>query len=145
MEKVNPGVGNVGGERDKKKERREREKRGRKKRKEDMGYSTDLLRERINIWNKKDPTQTGFGGTTQYELAACGIHANVTWLKGMKRLAEVALDDQDTVMFRMRWNNIVNRDSRIEWHGTTYQIQSMHADKYDDTIQITATEILKST
>lgn len=108
-----------------------------------MSYSSDILRERVNILNKKDPDKTGFGETTQYETVACGIHANVTWSKGVKSLREGALDAYDTIMIRMRWNSIVTRDSRLEYNGATYQIQSLHADRYENTIQITATEIIK--
>jgi hypothetical protein len=43
----------------------------------------------------------------------------------------------------MRWNNVVTRDSRLQHGGVTYQIQSLHADHQDNTIQITATEIVK--
>jgi hypothetical protein len=43
----------------------------------------------------------------------------------------------------MRWNNIVTRDSRLQCDGVTYQIQSLHADRQANTIQITATEIVK--
>ena len=61
----------------------------------------------------------------------------------MKALREGALDAYDTVIIRMRWNNVVTRDSRLECEGVTYQIQSLHADRQDNTIQITATEIIK--
>jgi SPP1 family predicted phage head-tail adaptor len=47
------------------------------------------------------------------------------------------------MMIRMRWNNIVKRDSRLQYDGVTYQIQSLHADRQENTIQITATEIVK--
>lgn len=107
-----------------------------------MGYSSDILRDRVTILNKKLPTRQGFGETTQYEQAAC-VHANVTWSKGVKSLREGALDAYDTIMIRMRWNSIVTRDSRLEYNGATYQIQSIHADRYENTIQITATEIIK--
>lgn len=94
----------------------------------------------VTILNKR--VATGFGETTQYEAAAC-VHADVTWKKGQKALNEGALDAQDTVMIRMRWNNIVTRDSRLQHDGTTYQIQSLHRDYQDNTIQITATEVVK--
>ena len=107
-----------------------------------MGYSTGLLNSRVTILNKVDPSQQGFGETTRYEAAAC-VWANVTWKKGQKSLNEGAMDNQDTVMIRMRYNDIVSRDSRLEHDGTTYQIQSMHRDRQENTIQITATEIIK--
>ena len=96
----------------------------------------------VAILKKKDADKLEFGEKTEYEQVAC-VHANLTWKKGQKALNEGALDAQDTVMFRMRWNSIVTRDSRLQCEGVTYQIQSLHADRQDDTLQITATEIIK--
>lgn len=105
-----------------------------------MAYSSGMLKHRVTILNKK--VSTGFGATTEYEPAAC-VWAGVTWLKGVKRLAEASLDAMDTVMIRMRWNNIVTRESRLQFDGDTYQIQSIHRDRQENTIQITATEIIE--
>lgn len=105
-----------------------------------MAYTSGLLKYRVTILNKQ--VATGFGETTSYQPAAT-VWADVTWNKGVKALREGALDAYDTVMIRMRWNNIVTRDSRLQCDGVTYQIQSFHADRQDNTIQITATEIVK--
>ena len=105
-----------------------------------MAYSTGLLKHRVTILNKQ--VAAGFGETTSYQPAAT-VWADVTWLKGAKRLAEASLDAMDTVMIRMRYNTIVSRESRLQHDGVTYQIQSMHRDHQDNTIQITATEIVK--
>ena len=107
-----------------------------------MGYSSNILRWKVAILKKKDPGERAFGAKTEYEQVAC-VHANMTWNKGVKSLREGALDAYDTVMFRMRWNNIVDRDCLLECEGVTYQIQSLHADRQENTIQITATEIVK--
>lgn len=96
----------------------------------------------VAILKKKDADKLEFGEKTEYEQVAC-VHANLTWKKGQKALNEGALDAQDTVMFRMRWNSIVTRDSRLQCEGVTYQIQSLHADRMENTLQITATEIVK--
>lgn len=104
-----------------------------------MAYSTGLLRHRVTILNKV--VATGFGETTGYQSAGT-VWADVTWSKGVKALREGALDAYDTVMVRMRYNTIVSRDSRLQCGGATYQIQSLHADYQDNTIQITATEIV---
>jgi SPP1 family predicted phage head-tail adaptor len=61
----------------------------------------------------------------------------------VKALREGALDSYDTVMFRMRYNSVVTRESRILYEGVTYQIQSLHADQQENIVQITATEIIK--
>ena len=68
----------------------------------------------------------------------------MTWKKGQKALNEGALDAYDTVLIRMRYNNVVTRDSRLQSGGVTYQIQSLHADKQENTIQITAMEIVQA-
>ena len=107
-----------------------------------MGYSAGFLNHRVLIRNKKAPTEQTFGDTTEYEDAGC-VWANVSWLKGVKRLAEASLDAMDTVMFRMQWNKVVTRDSQLVYDGVTYQIMSLHADRQDNTIQITAQEIVK--
>ena len=52
------------------------------------------------------------------------------------------MDSIDTVLIRMRWNNIITRDCLLECDGVTYQIQSLHADRQENTIQITATEMV---
>jgi SPP1 family predicted phage head-tail adaptor len=105
-----------------------------------MAYTSGLLKYRVTILNKQ--VASGFGETTSYQPAAC-VWADVTWNKGVKALREGAMDAYDTVMIRMRWNNIVTRDSRLQCDGVTYQIQSLHADRQANTIQITATEIVK--
>lgn len=105
-----------------------------------MAYTSGLLKHRVTILNKQ--VATGFGETISYQPAAT-VWADVTWKKGQKALNEGALDAQDTVLIRMRWNNIVTRDSQLQHDGVTYQIQSFHRDYQENIIQITATEIVK--
>ncbi len=104
-----------------------------------MAYSSGLLKYRVTILNKQEAT--GFGETTSYHPAAT-VWADMTWNKGVKALREGALDAYDMVLIRMRWNNIVTRDSRLQHGDVTYQIQSLHADRQENIIQITATEIV---
>jgi SPP1 family predicted phage head-tail adaptor len=113
---------------------------GSKNEKENMGYSSGMLKYRVTILNKQ--VASGFGETTSYQPAAT-VWADVTWSKGAKALREGALDAYDTVLIRMRYNDVVTRDSRLQHGGVTYQIQSLHADRQANTIQITATEIVK--
>lgn len=108
-----------------------------------MGYSAGMLKYRVAILNKKDADKIPFGAKAEYEQVAC-VHADVTWSKGVKSLREGSLDAYDTVLIRMRWNNIVTRESLLECDGVRYQIQSLHADKMDNIVQITATEIIKN-
>ena len=104
-----------------------------------MAYSSGILKHRVTILNKQ--VASGFGETTSYQPAAT-VWADVTWKKGQKALNEGVLDSQDTVLIRMRYNNIVTRDSRLQCNDVTYQIQSLHADHQENTIQITATEVV---
>ena len=105
-----------------------------------MAYTSGMLKYRVTILNKQ--VASGFGETTSFQPAAT-VWADVTWKKGQKALNEGVLDSQDTVLIRMRYNSIVTRDSRLQSGGVTYQIQSLHADRQENTIQITATEIVK--
>lgn len=107
-----------------------------------MAYSTGLLKHRVTIMNKVMPTQGEFGETTRFEPVTT-VWAQVTWSKGVKALREGALDAYDTIMVRMRYNTVVSRESRLLIDGVTYQIQSMHRDRQDNTIQITATEVVQ--
>lgn len=106
-----------------------------------MPYSSDLLNKRVAILT---PTEaTTFGATTTYERTAC-VWASVTWTKGMKAMHEGALDAYDVVMVRMRYNAAVTRYCRLEVpsEGKTYQILTLNADRQDNTLQITAQEII---
>lgn len=99
-----------------------------------------MLKHRVTIKNKV--TASAFGETTGYADVGT-VWADVTWLKGVKRLAESSLDAMDTVIIRMRYNNIVSRDSHLVHDGKEYQIQSFHRDYQENIIQITAQEIVK--
>ena len=85
---------------------------------------------------------TAFGETTSYQDAGM-VWANVSFSKGMKALHEGALDAYDTVIIRMRYNAIVNRDSLLVHDGTTYQISSFHRNFHENIIQITAVELIQ--
>lgn len=105
-----------------------------------MSYSSGMLNYKVAILKKKDAAEKKFGAKQEYEQVAC-VHADVTWKKGQRALNQGVLDAQDTVMIRIRWNNIVTRDCLLECEGVRYQIQSLHADKRENTIQITAVEM----
>ena len=106
-----------------------------------MAYSSGILKHRVTVLNKVLPTQGQFGTTTTYEEAGT-FWADITWSKGTKALREGALDAYDTILVRMRYNTTVTRDSRLKHSNTLYQIHSLHADYQDNTVQITATEIV---
>ena len=105
-----------------------------------MGYSSGMLKHRVTIKNKV--TASAFGETTGYADAGT-VWADVAFSKGLKSLREGALDAYDTVIIRMRYNDIVSRDSHLVHDGKEYQIQSFHRDYQENIIQITAQEIVK--
>ena len=104
-----------------------------------MGYESSILTHRVVILNKQEAT--AYGETTTYEAVAC-VSSAVDFNRGLEALREGALDAYDVTTFRMRWNPWVRRDSRLQCEGVTYQIQSFHADRHHDQIQITASEIV---
>lgn len=109
-----------------------------------MGYSTGMLKHRVEVL-KRVQEDGDFGirsGRQSFERVCC-VWADVQWKKGVKNLSMGALDGVDTVLFRMRWNGLVNRECFLRYDGTTYQIMSFHADRQDNTIQITANEIVQ--
>lgn len=105
-----------------------------------MSYQSGFIHNRVTIRNKV--VGTGFGETTSYQDVAT-VWANISFSKGMKALHEGALDAYDTVIIRMRWNNIVNRDSHLVHDGKEYQIQSFHRNYEENIVQITAQEIVQ--
>lgn len=85
---------------------------------------------------------TKFGETTHYEDAGI-VHARKIWKSGNKALRESALDAIDVVIFRMRWNSIVTRDSQLVCDGRTYQILSLEGDHRENQIEIKAQEVVQ--
>ena len=106
------------------------------------GFTPGMRNHRITILNKVAPAEKAFGEKTGYKREG-SLSSSYEFTKGTKALREGALDAYDTVLIRMRWNKLVRRDSQLVYDGVTYQIQSFHADRQDNTIQITATEIVK--
>lgn len=109
-----------------------------------MGFSSGFLRDRIQVLRRVLPDGKfgKAGGKPTYKKVAC-LWANVSWTKGMKAMREGALDAYDTVMVRTRYTCELTRDSFIGHEGKIYQIQSFNASMVDNTIQITAIEIVK--
>ena len=112
-----------------------------------MGYSSGFLKDRVTILNRKEAQQGKFGldsAGIEWEIAACGIHANVDWQRGKSGMTAGALDSYGVKIVRMRWNNIVNERSRIQWHGKTYQIlpETFNADRQGNAIQFLCQQIV---
>lgn len=105
-----------------------------------MSYSSGYLRNVVTIRNKVVATK--FGETTHYEDAGI-VHARKIWKSGNKILRESAMDTIDVVIFRMRWNSIVTRDSLLVCDGKTYQILSLEGDRQENQIEIKAQEVVQ--
>lgn len=108
-----------------------------------MAYSTGILDKRISIIERV--TEDGkFGKNSSkpvYNVVA-NIWANVTFSKGIKSMREGALDAYDKLLIRIRWNNIISRESFIGYQNRIYMIQSFNEDKHENVIQLTVQEIV---
>lgn len=111
-----------------------------------MAYSTGILKEHVTILNRKEAQQGKFGlDSAGIEWENVGwVHANVDWQKGKSGMTAGALDAYGVKIVRMRWNNIINERSRIQWHGKTYQIlpETFNPDRQDNTIQFLCQQII---
>lgn len=109
-----------------------------------MGYSSGMMNKRVMILARSNDRQEAFGynsgGTKWVDVKT--VWAAVDWTKGVKAMREGAMDAYDSVMVRMRWNDVVNRESRLRYKGKVYVIDTFHDSKEDNTIQITATELV---
>lgn len=107
-----------------------------------MAYSSGMMNKRITVFNRDEAQEGKFGRISGGFLPVATIWAAVDFTHGIKAMREGALDAYDTVMIRCRWNDKLNRNSRIEYGNKIYQIQSFNADKQANTIQITAMELV---
>lgn len=105
-----------------------------------MAYQSGFRPHLVTIRNKV--VATGFGETTQYQDIKT-VHAAKTWKHGAKAMQEGALDAYDKVLFRMDWNNIVQRDSLLVCEGKTYQVLSLNGDFKANEIEILAQELVQ--
>lgn len=104
-----------------------------------MAYQAGFRPYLVTIRNKV--VATGFGETTQYQDIKT-VHAAKTWKHGAKAMQEGALDAYDKVLFRMDYNNIVQRDSLLVCEGKTYQVLSLNGDFKANEIEILAQEVV---
>ena len=107
-----------------------------------MSYSTGMLNKRIQIYQRAEEQGSTFGksGQPKYQLLG-DFWANETFSKGVKALHEGALDAYDTVMFRCRYIEQLDRWCLLQYHGKWYQITSFNEDYQENQIQMTATEL----
>ena len=112
-----------------------------------MAYTAGFLKDLVTILNRKEAVQGKFGldsAGIEWEIAACGIHANVDWQRGKTAMNAGALDSYGVKIVRMRWNNIGTERSRIQWQGKTYQIlpETFNPDRQGNTIQFLCQQIV---
>ena len=108
-----------------------------------MAYGSGMLNKRVTIAKRVAQEMGDFGmasGGQKYEILGT-FWAAEDFNRGTKALREGAVDAYDTVMFRMRWIDGVDRWCLIKYHDVWYQIQSFNADYQQNQIQITAQEM----
>lgn len=107
-------------------------------------YQTSILKDRVKIMQRVAADgKFGKDSSRPSYVERAEVWCGVTWTKGVKAMREGALDAYDTVMFRMRWNPVVSRDSYLGFEGKLYQIISYNSDRRENTIQITVMEIVQ--
>ena len=90
---------------------------------------------------KEDRTETfGKNGNPKYVLLG-EFWVAEDFNRGTKSLREGAFDAYDTVMFRMDYDDRIDRWCLIQYNGKWYQIQSFNEDYQSNKIQITAIEL----
>jgi SPP1 family predicted phage head-tail adaptor len=100
-----------------------------------------MLNKRITIATRaEDKQEFGKQGQARYTILG-QFWAAEDFNRGVKSLREGAMDAYDTVMFRLRYHECIDRWCVIQYEGRWYQIQSFHPDEQANTIQITATEM----
>ena len=106
-----------------------------------MAYSSGMLNKRITIATRaEDKQEFGKQGQARYTILG-QFWAAEDFNRGVKSLREGAYDAYDTVMFRLRYHECIDRWCVIRYDGKWYQINSFNASKQDNQIQITATEM----
>lgn len=108
-----------------------------------MSYSTYKLDTQIKVYNLA-AASVGTYGREQggYDMQhPTTLWASVDWQRGVRGLREGSVDNYDVLLIRTRYSSALVRKSRIEYDGDLYAIESYHADKSANTIQITAREL----
>ena len=107
-----------------------------------MSYSTGMMSKRVGVLSRMAARDGEFGRSSigQAYIVSQVVWASVDFVRGLKALREGAMDVYDTVMFRLRWNPSVTRESLL-WHGGhVYEILQLNAERQRNQLQITAQE-----
>lgn len=100
------------------------------------------MNKRVTVAKRSTDIQCSFGkqGKPKYEILGT-FWMGETFNKGVKAMREGALDAYDTVMFRCRFIEQIDRWCLLKFKGKWYQITSFNDDYQGNQIQITATEL----
>ena len=107
-----------------------------------MSYSTGMMSKRVAVLSRMAARDGEFGRSSSglAYIVSQVVWASVDFVRGLKALREGSMDAYDTVMFRLRWNPGVTRESLL-WHGGhVYEIQQLNAERQRNQLQITAQE-----
>ena len=108
-----------------------------------MSYGSGMRRDRVTVQRRTEKTGKFGTGSAGYQTETLGIiWASVTWVKGIRAMREGMMDVYDKVMVRCLWHDFLTRDCQLVCNGKTYTIDTFHADKKNNEIQITATELV---
>ena len=108
-----------------------------------MAYSTGMMNRRVKVAKRVDSEGGDFGrksGGQKYQMLG-EFWAAETFNKGVKSMREGAVDAYDTVMFRLRFHEGIDRWCLVQYQGRWYQIQSFNENFQTNEIQITAIEM----
>lgn len=108
-----------------------------------MSFNRGFLNKRIQVLNRTASQDGAFGRTGGQFEPTQTIWANVAFSKGVKAMREGALDAYDTLMIRCDCHPSLKRESRLQYDGRTFQIESFNEDREQNEVQITCTEIQK--
>lgn len=106
-----------------------------------MTYTSGMLKHRVEIL-KRVQVEGRFGknsGSVAF-VSQGVVWASVDFQRGIKAMRESAFDGTDYVLIRMRFNDVINRNSYIYADGVMYLITEFHRDYQDNIIQIKAVE-----
>ena len=106
-----------------------------------MSYSTGMINKRVTILTRGAAQDTDYGRVAGAWTRGATLWAAVDWSRGAKAMREGAMEAYDTIMVRCRWREDLTRESRLLYAGDVYEIESFHADKTANTIQLTAHEL----
>lgn len=108
-----------------------------------MSFSAEIRPYRVEIARRaEDDGSGGFGKSGQPRYVSLGeFWTGYTYNKGAKTMRDGVLEAYDVVMFRMAYNDAVDKWCLLRFRGKWYQITSLNSDYREDKMQIIAQEM----